>query len=201
MKNPTRLRLAAALMLAGVACLSPAQSARAQDNSGDALGGIGESGRVTVRASVVSVDVAARKVALRNQAGETVNVTVPEGVANLAAIRPGDVVTATMIVSVTFVQAQPGLGSPAASTTVAGGRVRDGAARAGAVGEREVRSVVVVAVNPAQNTITVVNTAGGPVRTLHVRDPRLQQALPNVRQGATITMIGTEVFAISLTPG
>jgi len=201
MKILTRTHLATAFVLAGLACLSPGQSVRAQDASGDALGGIGESGIATVRATVVSVDTATRKVALRNQAGQTVTVTVPEDVANLANVRPGDIVTATMRVSVVFVQGQPGLGAPAASTTVAGGRMASGGARVGAVGERDVRSVVVVGVDPAANTITVVNTAGGIVRTWHVRAPRLQQALPNVRQGSTITVIGTEVFAIALKPG
>jgi len=180
--------------------LPPIAPAAAQSDAAG-MAGVGRSATVTVRGAITAIDTAARKVTLRNQKGHTVTVTVPADVGDLSRVQVGDVVMATLRVSLRFVQSQPGIGGPKPSTTMRAGAARDGNAAAGAVSDKIVRTAVVMGVNPADNTVQLVDPAGGEVRTLHVRDPEMQQMLPRLRVGAIITMIATEVFAVAWTRG
>jgi len=199
MRYPPALAWVPAAALA--ACLLlPAPPAAAQSDAAG-MAGVGRIANVTVRGTITAIDTAAGKVTLRNLKGHTITVTVPADVGDLKQVKVGDVVMATLRVALRFVQSQPGVGGPKPSETIRAGAARGGNAAAGAVSDKIVRTAVVMGVNPAENTVQLVDPAGGEIRTLHVRDPEMQQMLPRLRVGAIITMIATEVFAVAWTRG
>ena len=73
----------------------------------------------------------------------------------------------------------------------------------GAAGGRLSSSIatwLVVSVDPAANTITLVNPGGGEVRTYDVTTPAGRQQLPRVKQGDNLTEINSKVVVASITP-
>ena len=58
----------------------------------------------------------------------------------------------------------------------------------------------VVGVDPAANTITLVNPAGGPVRTHDVTTAVGRQQLPRVKRGDSLTEINSQLVVASITP-
>jgi hypothetical protein len=57
-----------------------------------------------------------------------------------------------------------------------------------------------VGVNPAANTISLVNPAGGEVRTYNVTTQAGREQLPRVKVGDSLTAINTQVLVVSITP-
>ena len=75
--------------------------------------------------------------------------------------------------------------------------------RQGAAGARISESIanwVVVRVDPAANTITLVNPGGGEVRTYDVTTDAGRQQLPRVKQGDNLTEINSRVVVAAITP-
>jgi hypothetical protein len=58
----------------------------------------------------------------------------------------------------------------------------------------------VVGVNPAANTISLVNPAGGEVRTYNVTTQAGREQLPRVKVGDSLTAINTQVLVVAITP-
>ena len=59
---------------------------------------------------------------------------------------------------------------------------------------------VVVRVDPAANTITLVNPGGGEVRTYDVTTDAGRQQLPRVKQGDSLTEINSRLVVAAITP-
>jgi hypothetical protein len=57
-----------------------------------------------------------------------------------------------------------------------------------------------VGVNPGGCTISLVNPAGGEVRTYNVTTPAGREQLPRVKVGDSLTAINTQVLVASITP-
>jgi hypothetical protein len=57
-----------------------------------------------------------------------------------------------------------------------------------------------VSVDPAANTITLVNPGGGEVRTYSVTSEIGRQQLPRVKSGDSLTLINSRVVVASITP-
>ena len=58
----------------------------------------------------------------------------------------------------------------------------------------------VVGVDPATGTISLVNPAGGAVRSYNVTTPEGRAQLPRVKVGDSLTAINTPVLVVSITP-
>jgi hypothetical protein len=74
-----------------------------------------------------------------------------------------------------------------------------GQAPAGAVARETVLSWTVVRTNVAANTISLVNPAGGQIRTFDVRTPQGRAELPRVKPGDKLTAISAELLVVAVT--
>jgi hypothetical protein len=164
------------------------------------MAGIGHSESVSARAVVKSVDQQTRTVTLEGAAGNTIVLKVGEEVRNLPQVHPGDTVIAHYYTSSAYVLAPPGTKLPDDSLTVAGARAAPGEKPGGAIGTKTVVTGLVVSVDPTSHTISLVDPAGGVVRTVNVVTPEGQQSMKMVKVGDTITAIITEAVLIGVEP-
>ena len=59
---------------------------------------------------------------------------------------------------------------------------------------------LVVGVNPMAHTISLVDPAGGEIRTIAVKDPQYQQMMSSIKVGDTITAYITEAVVAAVEP-
>lgn len=190
---------ALALFVAATAALAPHWSSPAFAQASD-MAGIAHAETVSARATVKAVDLQTRKVTLEGAGGNTIVLTVGEQVQNLPQVRPGDTVIARYYTSSAFVLAPPGTKLPDDSLTVAGARAAPGDKPAGAVESRMVVTGLVVGVDPALHTLSLVDPAGGAVRSVNVVTPEGQQSMKLIKIGDTITAIITEAVLVGVEP-
>jgi hypothetical protein len=187
----------ACLLFVAAALLAPfAPQAWAQASG---MAGVGETEAITVRATVKAIDLNTRTVTLVGPQGET-TMKVGEQVQNLAQVKPGDTVVARYYESVAYVVAPPGTKLPEDALAVAAARAAPGQMPAGGVAEKIVVTGLVVGVNPAAHTISLVDPAGGEIRTIAVKDPQYQQLLGTIKVGDTITAYVTEALVAAVEP-
>ena len=196
-----RLAVVALSALAALAFVGlPSSPVRAQ-GTGAAIGGVGQSDLVTVRATVKAVDQAKRTVTLVGPHGDTLVLEVAGNAApSLAQVNPGDVVVARYYESTTFVLQPGGMPIPQNTLAVAQAEADPRGLPADVVASRLMVSGVVVAVDPAARTLSVVNAEGGQVRKIKVTNPQNQQLLSMVNVGDTITAFISEAVAVSIQP-
>ncbi len=89
---------------------------------------------------------------------------------------------------------------PDDSLTVAGARATPGEKPADALGSKMVVTGLVVGVDPTSHTISLVDPAGGPIRTVDVVTPEGQQSMKLATIGDTITAIITEAVLVGVEP-
>jgi hypothetical protein len=191
---------AACLLFVATAMLAPySPPARAQASG---MAGVGETETVSVRATVKAVDMKTRTVTLVGPQGETKTLKVGEQVKNLAQVKPGDTVVARYYDSVAYVIAPPGTKLPEDTLAAAAARAVPGEMPAGGVAEKIIVTGLVVGVNPAAHTISLVNPppAGGEIRTLTVKNPEYQKMLPQIKVGDTITAVISEAVVAAVEP-
>jgi hypothetical protein len=70
----------------------------------------------------------------------------------------------------------------------------------GARASQSIANWTVVRVDPAANTITLVNPGGGEVRTYNVTTDIGRQQLPRVKQGDSLTEINSRLVVAAITP-
>jgi hypothetical protein len=176
-----------------------APEARAQASG---MAGAGETETVTIRATVKAVDMKTRTVTLVGPQGETKTMKVGPQVQNLAQVKPGDTVVARFYDSVAYVLSPPGTKVPEDTLAAAAARAAPGEMPAGGVATRLTVTGLVVGVNPAAHTISLVDPppAGGEVRTLTVKNPEYQKMLPQIKVGDTITAYITEAVVAAVEP-
>jgi Cu/Ag efflux protein CusF len=188
----------ACLLLVVVAVLPPfAPEARAQASS---MFGAGETEMIAIRATVKTVDMKTRTVTLVGPQGETKTLKVGDQVQNLAQVKPGDTVVARYYDSVAYVLSPPGAKVPEDTLAAAAARAVPGGLPAGGVAEKVVVTGLVVGVNPTAHTLSLVNPAGGEVRTIAVKDPQYQQMMSSIKVGDTITAYITEAVIAAVEP-
>jgi hypothetical protein len=187
----------ACLLFVGAALLPPyAPQAWAQPAG---MAGVGETETITVRATVKAIDLNTRTVTLVGPQGET-TMKVGEQVQNLAQVKPGDTVVARYYESVAYVVAPPGTKLPEDALALAAARAAPGQMPAGGVAEKIVVTGLVVGVNPAAHTLSLVDPAGGEIRTIAVKDPQYQQMMSSIKVGDTITAYITEALVAAVEP-
>ena len=123
-----------------------------------------------------------------------------EQVYNFAQIKVGDVVSVAAERSLTFTVSPHGTKLPDASMAQGAARSKPGEKPPGIAARFETLSATIVAVDPAANTIDVVDQHGGLIHTLHVRNPERQASLPMVHPGDLLTVTYTETVGISVDP-
>jgi hypothetical protein len=70
----------------------------------------------------------------------------------------------------------------------------------GATAGQTVANWWVTAVNPAANTISLVNPAGGQVQTFNVESDAGRAQLPRVKPGDSLTVIDSSFAVIGISP-
>ncbi len=179
------------------AALMVAAPAFAQDQ---ATVGISTVTTYSAEARITAVDTASRTVSLAFSNGATATRTVAPTVANFAQTKVGDTVVIVIEDRLTFVLSGPNVRTPSdrdVSATVVG---RSGQSVGGATAGQTVASWWVTAVNPAANTISLVNPAGGEVKTFNVDTAAGRAQLPRVKPGDSLTVINSSVAVIGISP-
>ena len=164
------------------------------------MAGIAQSETITARATVKAIDQQTRTVTLQGADGNTVVLKVGPEVQNLAQVNPGDTVIAHYHTSTAYVLSPAGAKLPDDSLTVGAARAEPGQLPAGAVATKLVVTGLVVAVDAVHHTISLVDPAGGAIRTIDVVTEAGRQNLSRVRVGDTITAIITEAVLVGVEP-
>jgi hypothetical protein len=167
---------------------------------GQAIVGISTVTTYSADARITAVDPAARTVSLAFANGATAVRQVSPSVANFAQAKVGDMVSLAFEDRLTFVLSGPNTKTPRdrdTNVTVAAGT---GTSVAGASAGQAVASWWVTAVNPTAGTISLVNPAGGEIRTYNVTTAEGRAQLPRVKPGDSVTAINSSVAVVSITP-
>lgn len=189
--------LVAVSVLTPVALMGLPQPAEAQK---DEITGVGQGETVEMTATVQSIDYAKRTVTLVGPDGAAKTMKVGNGVRNFAQIQPGDNLVVRYSQAAVYVIAPPGTKIPDDAIAAAVARAEPGEKPAGGVAERVVITGLVTAVDPAANTISLVDPSGGMIRTLTVKNPEYQKMLPSVSVGDTVTAVMSEALVAAVTP-
>ena len=120
--------------------------------------------------------------------------------ANITSTKVGDNVEVGVEDTRTFVLSSPGVQTPAPGAATAAVAVESSQGVAGARVSESIANWVVVRVDPAANTITLVNPGGGEVRTYDVTTDAGRQQLPRVKQGDSLTGAQQPAGRGSITP-
>jgi hypothetical protein len=196
MKTRTRKLLSIALpglLILASPALLPAVAPSAWAQGAD-LSGIGDTETTNVRATVTAIDQATRNVTLTNAQGKSVNLTVGPEFRNLPQVKVGDVVLVRQTTSVTYILSPRGSRTPPDQAALTAVRAEPGELPAGGVGAETIVTGVVVGVDAAAKTISLVDPSGGQIRTINVRRPRAQAQLGTIRPGDRITAIFRDII-------
>lgn len=151
-------------------------------------------------ARITAVDTANRTVTVTYPDGAVRTHTVSPAVANFGATRIGDMVTIAFEDRMSFVLSDRKTPTPPNRDISAVATGSAGESVGGVSASQIVGTWWVVGVNPAANTITLVNPASGPVRTYSVPTQAGRDQLSRVQVGDSLTAINTQLMAVSITP-
>ncbi len=151
-------------------------------------------------ARITAVDPAARTVSLAYANGATAVRKVSAGVANFAQAKVGDTVSIGFEDKLTFVVAGPNARTPRDRDVSVTATATTGANTAGVVADQAIANWWVTGVDTAGGKISLVNPAGGQVRTFNVATPAGREQLPRIKTGDYLTAIDSEVAVVSITP-
>jgi hypothetical protein len=176
--------------------LAPAGT-RAQDQ---AIVGIQTVTTYSADARITAVDPSARTVTATYPDGAVRTLGVSPAVANFGATRIGDMVMLAFEDRLTFVLSGRSTPTPPSRDVSVVGTASAGQTLSGVAASQAVGTWWVVGVNPAGNTITLVNPNSGPVRTYNVTTQAGRDQLPRVKVGDSLTAINSQVLVVSITP-
>jgi hypothetical protein len=151
-------------------------------------------------ARITAVDPSARTVSLAFTNGATATRTVSPAVADFSARKVGDMVSVGFEDRLTFVLSGPNVATPRERDMSVTAAASTGQSAAGVSASEAIANWWVVGVNPAAGTISLVNPAGGEVRTYNVTTPAGREQLPRVKIGDSLTAINTQVLVVAITP-
>jgi hypothetical protein len=149
---------------------------------------------------IAAVDTNARTLTITSADGTNRMLNVSPMAANITSTKVGDNVEVGVEDTRTFVLSSPGVQTPAPGAASVAGAVETSQGVAGARASMSIGNWTVVSVNPAGNTITLVNPGGGEVRTYDVTTDAGRQQLPRVKQGDSLTQINSRLVVASITP-
>jgi hypothetical protein len=186
--------------LIGIAFVSSAIAAMPVLAQDQATVGIQTTANYSLAGRIAAVDTNARTVTVTSADGTQRMLQVSPMAANITSTKVGDNVELGIEDTRTFVLSSPGVQTPAPGAASAAGAVETSQGVAGARVSKSIANWVVVSVNPAANTITLVNPGGGEVRTYNVTTDAGRQQLPRVKQGDSLTEINSRLVVASITP-
>ena len=181
-----------------------ASSALAGGNAfaqGQATVGIQTTTHYSIVGRIAAVDTNARTLTITSADGTNRMLNVSPMAANITSTKVGDNVEVAVEDTRTFVLSSPGVKTPAPGAASAAVAVET--SQGGVAGARISQSIgnwTVVSVNPAGNTITLVNPGGGEVRTYDVTTDAGRQQLPRVKQGDSLTELNSRLVVAAITP-
>jgi VCBS repeat-containing protein len=167
---------------------------------GQATVGIQTTTHYTIAGRIAAVDTNARTLTITSADGTQRMLNVSPMAANITSTKVGDNVEVAIEDTRTFVLSSPGVKTPAPDAASAAVAVESSQGVSGARVSQSIGNWTVVSVNPAGNTITLVNPGGGEVRTYDVTTDAGRQQLPRVKQGDSLTAINSRVVVASITP-
>ena len=162
--------------------------------------GIQTTTHYSIDGRIAAVDTKAPTVTITSADGTNRMLNVSPMAANITSTKVGDNVEVAIEDTRTFVLSSPGVQTPAPGAASAAGAVETSQGVAGARLSQSIGNWVVVGVNPAGNTITLVNPGGGEVRTYDVTTDVGRQQLPRVKQGDSLTELNSRLVVASITP-
>ena len=178
-----------------------AGSAFAQGAAGTTpIVGISTVTNYSVDGRVTAIDPTTRNVTLTIPNGSTVSRKVSPDVTNLGIVKVGDDVFVGYQEKLTFVLSGPTARPP---------RDRDNSVVVGAAGPKAEAGVAlnqmvaswwVVGVDPAAARISLVNPAGGEVRTFGVSTAEARAQLPRIKNGDYLTAVDSTILVVSIVP-
>lgn len=185
--------------LIATAILGPALAATGSHAQDQAIVGLQTVTTYSADARITAVDANARTVTVTYPDGTLRTHTVSPAVANFGATRIGDMVSITFEDRMSFVLSGRNTPTPPSRDVSAVGAASDGQNVTGVSASQAVGTWWVVGVNPAANTITLVNPASGPVRTYSVTSQAGRDQLSRVKVGDSLTAINSQLLAVSIT--
>jgi hypothetical protein len=177
------------LCLLGLAATGLGSSAFAQQP----ITGITVTDKVSAAGTIKAIDPANRSVTVTLDNGPTVTGRVNDAVGGFGLMKVGDRISAGYEQKIGFVLSAPGASTPANAIDAATATSRGGELPAGASAVQMVGTWTVVKADPAANTISLVNPAGGQVRTFEVQTPEGRSQLTRVKPGDKLTMSYSDV--------
>ena len=162
--------------------------------------GIQTTTRYSLDGRIAAVDTGARTITITSAEGTQRLLNVSPTAAAITSTKVGDNVVVDIQDTRTFVLSRPGVQTPAAGAGTAVGAVENRQGVAGASISKSIANWVVVRVDPAANTITLVNPGGGEVRTYNVTTDAGRQQLPRVKQGDSLTEMNSQLVVAAITP-
>ena len=150
-------------------------------------------GKVTLSATVVAIDAAARTATLKGGSGKIIDVVVPPEVKNIGDIKVGDLVTVEYAQALSL-QLKPAGGIRSSTSETATAPAPAGAVAGGAAAKQVVIMANVSAVNAKAGTVTLRGPKGNSV-DLSVPDPA---QLKRVKVGDQVEAVYTEAVAITV---
>ena len=191
MKKPLlSLALAAAFVSPVFAQSSPPQAAVL---AASAPGKGVVAGKVTLSATVVAIDAAARTATLKGSKGNIVDVVIPPEVKNIGDIKVGDLVTVEYLRALSL-QLKPSGGVRSSTTETATAPPPPGAVAGGAAAKQVVIMANVTAVNTKEHFVTLRGPKGNSV-DVNVDDPA---QLKLVKVGDQVEAVYTEALAVTV---
>jgi Cu/Ag efflux protein CusF len=149
-----------------------------------------------VTATVAAIDKQKREVTLKDNAGDTVVVTVPEEVGSIDKLKVGQPVDVTYYESVAISLDKSNATKPKMEVSQA---TTGTPGQGGATGRQMDATVKIKKVDAAKNKVTFEGP-DGKSHTVTIDDPELQQKLPQLKKGDMIRIVYTEAVAASITP-
>ena len=184
------------IAIAIVGSTLPVASIRAQDQ---AIVGIQTVTTYSADARITSVDINAHTVTVTYPDSAVRTHDVSPSVANFGATRVGDMVTVAFEDRLTFVLSGRNTPTPRNRDTTAVATASSPQNVKGAAASQAIGTWWVVGVDPAANTITLVNPNSGPVRSYNVTTQAGRDQLPRVKVGDSLTAINDQILVVSIT--
>jgi hypothetical protein len=182
---------------ASLATLATTGGARAQ---GQSIVGIATTTTYTADARITAVDPGARTVTLTFSNGAVATHKVSPAVSNFGGSRIGDMVSVAFEEKRTFVLSGPNTKVPVDRSVSAAAVATTGNAMGGVAAGKSITNWWVTSVDPAAAKISLVDPAGGEVRTYNVANEEGRAQLPRVKPGDNLTVVNADVLVIAITP-
>lgn len=151
-------------------------------------------------ARITAVDPAARTVTLAYSNGATAVRKVGPSVASFAQAKVGDMVSVGFEDRLTFVLSGPNAKPPRDRDVNVTAGARAGQSMAGVSADQAIANWWVTGVDQAAGKISLVNPAGGEIRTFSVATPEGRAQLPRIKTGDYLTAIDSQIAVVAITP-